>query len=87
MRTCVLNLGPQHPSTHGALRIMLEVEGEYLKKASPEIGFLHRGTEKLCEYREYPKILPYFDRLDSVSMMSQEHSYCIALEKLLNISR
>ena len=65
---------------------MLEVEGEYLKKASPEIGFLHRGTEKLCEYREYPKILPYFDRLDYVSTIAGEQAYSLITEKLMNIN-
>ena len=84
MQTCLLNLGPQHPSAHGVLRVLLEVEGEYVKKASPEIGYLHRGTEKLCEYREYPKILPYFDRFDYVSTIAGEQAYSLAIEKIIN---
>ena len=86
MQTCLLNLGPQHPSAHGVLRVILEVEGEYIKKASPEIGYLHRGTEKLCEYREYPKILPYFDRFDYVSTTAGEQAYSLAIEKIININ-
>ena len=86
MQTCLINLGPQHPSAHGVLRVILEVEGEYIKKASPEIGYLHRGTEKLCEYREYPKILPYFDRFDYVSTIAGEQAYSVSIEKLININ-
>jgi NADH dehydrogenase (ubiquinone) Fe-S protein 2 len=86
MTTCLLNLGPQHPSSHGVLRVIFEAEGEYIKKASPEIGFLHRGTEKLCEYKEYPKILPFFDRFDYVSTIAGEQAYSLIIEKLLNIN-
>ena len=86
MTTFVINLGPQHPSSHGVLRIVFENEGEYVKKASPEIGFLHRGTEKLCEYREYPKILPFFDRFDYVSTLAGEQAYSLTIEKIMNIN-
>ena len=79
-----LNFGPQHPSTHGVLRLILTLIGEIIIKADPHIGLLHRGTEKLIEYKNYVQALPYFDRLDYVSMMSQEHSYCLAIEKLFD---
>ena len=79
-----LNFGPQHPAAHGVLRLILELNGETVLKATPHIGLLHRGTEKLIEYKNYLQALPYFDRLDYVSMMSQEHSYCLAVEKLTN---
>jgi NADH dehydrogenase (ubiquinone) Fe-S protein 2 len=78
-----LNFGPQHPSAHGVLRLVLELDGEIVTKADPHIGLLHRGTEKLIEYKTYNQALPYFDRLDYVSMMSQEHGYTLAVEKLL----
>jgi NADH dehydrogenase (ubiquinone) Fe-S protein 2 len=78
-----LNFGPQHPSAHGVLRLILELDGEVVRKADPHIGLLHRGTEKLIEYKNYTQALPYFDRLDYVSMMSQEHTYVLAVEKLL----
>ncbi|MCX7337667.1 MAG: NADH-quinone oxidoreductase subunit D [Alphaproteobacteria bacterium] len=81
-----LNFGPQHPAAHGVLRLVLELEGEVIQRADPHIGFLHRGTEKLIEYKTYLQALPYFDRLDYVSPMSQEHAYVLAVEKLLNIS-
>jgi NADH dehydrogenase (ubiquinone) Fe-S protein 2 len=80
-----LNFGPQHPAAHGVLRLVLELNGEFVRKADPHIGLLHRGTEKLIEYKTYLQALPYFDRLDYVSMMSQEHAYCLAIEQLLNI--
>ncbi len=80
-----LNFGPQHPAAHGVLRLVLEMEGEIIKRADPHIGLLHRGTEKLLENRTYVQGLPYFDRLDYVSMMCQEHVWCLAIEKLLNI--
>src|SRR3978361_2291592 len=83
LKTFQLNFGPQHPSAHGVLRLILELNGEVVKKAIPHIGLLHRGTEKLIEYKTYLQALPYFDRLDYVSMMSQEHSYCLAVENLL----
>ena len=79
-----MNFGPQHPAAHGVLRLVLNLDGEVIKKADPHIGLLHRGTEKLIEYKTYLQALPYFDRLDYVSMMAQEHSYCLALEKILN---
>jgi NADH dehydrogenase (ubiquinone) Fe-S protein 2 len=79
-----LNFGPQHPAAHGVLRLVLEINGEFVERADPHIGLLHRGTEKLIEYRTYLQALPYFDRLDYVSMMAQEHSYCLAVESLLN---
>lgn len=79
-----LNFGPQHPAAHGVLRLVLEINGEFVERADPHIGLLHRGTEKLIEYRTYLQALPYFDRLDYVSMMAQEHSYCLAIESLLN---
>jgi NADH dehydrogenase (ubiquinone) Fe-S protein 2 len=81
-----LNFGPQHPAAHGVLRLVLDLLGEQITKAIPHIGLLHRGTEKLIETKNYLKALPYFDRLDYVSMMAQEHSYCLVLEKLLNLS-
>jgi len=80
-----MNFGPQHPAAHGVLRLVLELEGEVVKRADPHIGLLHRGTEKLIEYKTYLQALPYFDRLDYVSMMAQEHAYSLAVEKLLNI--
>ncbi len=80
-----LNFGPQHPSAHGVLRLVLELEGEVVTKADPHIGLLHRGTEKLIEHKTYIQALPYFDRLDYVSMMCQEHVWCLATEKLLGI--
>jgi len=78
-----MNFGPQHPAAHGVLRLVLELDGEVVIKADPHIGLLHRGTEKLIEHRNYLQALPYFDRLDYVSMMSQEHAYSLAVEKLL----
>lgn len=79
-----LNFGPQHPSAHGVLRLILTLRGEVVIKTDSHIGLLHRGTEKLIEFKTYLQALPYFDRLDYVSMMSQEHSYCLAVEKLTN---
>jgi NADH dehydrogenase (ubiquinone) Fe-S protein 2 len=81
-----LNFGPQHPSAHGVLRLSLDMRGEFVYKATPLVGLLHRGTEKLCEYKTYLQGLPYVDRLDYVSMMSQELGYSLAVEKLLNVS-
>jgi len=78
-----INFGPQHPSAHGVLRLILELDGEIVIKADPHIGLLHRGTEKLMEYKTFTQGLPYLDRLDYVSMMAQEHAYCLAVEKLL----
>ena len=82
----MLNFGPQHPASHGVLRLVLQLNGEVIERADSNIGFLHRATEKLIESRTYLKSLPYFDRLDYVSMMAQEHSFCLAVENLLNTS-
>ena len=84
IKNFTINFGPQHPAAHGVLRLILELKGEVVERAEPHIGLLHRGTEKLIEYKNYIQALPYFDRLDYVSMMSQEHSYCLAIEKLFN---
>lgn len=84
LKNFTINFGPQHPAAHGVLRLVLELKGEVVKRAEPHIGLLHRGTEKLIEYKTYIQALPYFDRLDYVSMMSQEYSYCLAIEKLTN---
>ena len=80
-----INFGPQHPAAHGVLRLVLELDGEVIQRADPHIGLLHRATEKLAETRTYIQSLPYMDRLDYVSMMSNEHAYCLAIEKLLGI--
>jgi NADH dehydrogenase (ubiquinone) Fe-S protein 2 len=85
IKTFNLNFGPQHPSAHGVLRLILELNGEVIKKADAHIGLLHRGTEKLIEHKTFMQALPYFDRLDYVSMMAQEHCFSLAVEKLLNI--
>lgn len=78
-----LNFGPQHPAAHGVLRMVLLMDGEVITQADTHIGLLHRGTEKLMENKKYILSLPYFDRLDYVSMLVQEHAYCLVLEKLL----
>jgi NADH dehydrogenase (ubiquinone) Fe-S protein 2 len=78
-----MNFGPQHPAAHGVLRLVLTLDGEIVKEAHPHVGLLHRGTEKLIEYKTYTQALPYFDRLDYVSMMAQEHAYSLTVEKLL----
>lgn len=83
IKNFVLNFGPQHPAAHGVLRLVLQLSGELIERADPHVGFLHRGTEKLIEKRTYLKSVPYFDRLDYVSMMTQEHAFCIAVESLL----
>ncbi|MCA4774118.1 NADH-quinone oxidoreductase subunit D [Wolbachia endosymbiont of Mansonella perstans] len=83
LKTMVLNFGPQHPAAHGVLRLVLEMDGEVIERADPHIGLLHRGTEKLIEHKTYLQALPYFDRLDYVSPMSQEHAYSLCVEKLL----
>ncbi|KZV89795.1 NADH dehydrogenase I, D subunit [Exidia glandulosa HHB12029] len=85
LRHFTVNFGPQHPAAHGVLRLILELNGEEILRADPHIGLLHRGTEKLIEYKTYTQALPYFDRLDYVSMMTNELSYSLAVEKLLNI--
>ena len=84
VKNFTINFGPQHPAAHGVLRLVLELKGEVVERADPHIGLLHRGTEKLIEYKNYVQALPYFDRLDYVSMMAQEHSYCLAIEKIFN---
>jgi NADH:ubiquinone oxidoreductase subunit D len=86
IKNFTINFGPQHPAAHGVLRLVLELNGEVVNRVDPHIGLLHRGTEKLIEHKTYLQSLPYFDRLDYVSMMSQEHAYCLAVEKLLNIA-
>jgi len=83
LRNFTMNFGPQHPAAHGVLRLVLELNGEVIFRADPHIGLLHRGTEKLIEYKNYLQALPYFDRLDYVSMMAQEHAYSLAVERLL----
>lgn len=85
LKNFTLNFGPQHPAAHGVLRLILELEGENVNRADPHIGLLHRGTEKLIEYKNYLQALPYFDRLDYVSMMAQEHTYSLAVETIANI--
>ena len=85
IKNYTLNFGPQHPSAHGVLRLVLELDGEVIQRADPHIGLLHRATEKLAESKTYIQSLPYMDRLDYVSMMSNEHAYCLAIERLLGI--
>jgi len=85
-KSFIINFGPQHPAAHGVLRLILDMEGEIIHNADPHIGLLHRGTEKLIEHKTYTQALPYFDRLDYVSMMNQEHTYSLAVEHLLNIN-
>ena len=80
-----INFGPQHPAAHGVLRMVLELDGEVVERVDPHIGLLHRGTEKLMEARPYQQTIPYFDRLDYVAPMNQEHAYCLALEKLMGV--
>ncbi len=84
-KTLNLNFGPQHPAAHGVLRLILELDGEVVEKADPHIGLLHRGTEKLIENKTYMQAVPYFDRLDYVAPMNQEHAFALAIEKILNI--
>ncbi len=84
-KTMNLNFGPQHPAAHGVLRLILELDGEIVEKIDPHIGLLHRGTEKLIEHKTYMQAVPYFDRLDYVAPMNQEHAFALAIEKLLNI--
>ena len=85
IKNYTLNFGPQHPAAHGVLRLVLELDGEVIQRADPHIGLLHRATEKLAETSTYIQSLPYMDRLDYVSMMSNEHAYCLAIEKLLGV--
>ncbi|MDB5939346.1 MAG: dehydrogenase subunit [Polaromonas sp.] len=85
IKNYTLNFGPQHPAAHGVLRLVLELDGEVIQRADPHIGLLHRATEKLAESKTYIQSLPYMDRLDYVSMMCNEHAYCLAIEKLLDV--
>ena len=85
IRNFNINFGPQHPAAHGVLRMVLELDGELVERCDPHIGLLHRGTEKLMESKTYLQNLPYFDRLDYVAPMNQEHAWCLAIEKLINI--
>ena len=85
INSTTLNFGPQHPAAHGVLRLVIELDGEVVERAEPHIGLLHRGTEKLIEYKTYLQAVPYFDRLDYVSPMCQEHAFALAVEKLLKI--
>jgi NADH-quinone oxidoreductase subunit D len=86
IRPYTMNFGPQHPAAHGVLRLVLELDGEVVERADPHIGLLHRGTEKLIEYKTYTQAIPYFDRLDYVAPMNQEHAFALAVEKLLGIT-
>src|SRR6266513_2448360 len=86
LRNFTINFGPQHPAAHGVLRLVLELDGEVVKRVDPHIGLLHRGTEKLIEHKTYLQAIPYFDRLDYVAPMNQEHAFCLAAEKLLGIA-
>ena len=85
IKNMTLNFGPQHPAAHGVLRLIMELDGEVIERCDPHIGLLHRGTEKLIEYKTYQQALPYFDRLDYVSPMAMEHAYVLAIEKLLGL--
>lgn len=85
LRNFTINFGPQHPAAHGVLRLVLELDGEVVERVDPHIGLLHRGTEKLIEAKTYTQVTPYFDRLDYVAPMNQEHAFCLAVEKLLGI--
>ena len=86
LKNMTLNFGPQHPAAHGVLRLVLEMDGEVVERTDPHIGLLHRGTEKLIEHKTYMQAIPYFDRLDYVSPMCQEHAFVLSAEKLLNIN-
>ena len=85
IRNFSINFGPQHPAAHGVLRLVLELDGEVVERVDPHIGLLHRGTEKLCEYKTYLQAMPYFDHLDYCAPMSQEHGFCLAAEKLIGL--
>ena len=85
IRNFTMNFGPQHPAAHGVMRMVLEMDGETIERADPHIGLLHRGTEKLIEYKTYLQAIPYFDRLDYVSPMCQEHAFALAVERLMGI--
>ena len=85
IKNMTLNFGPQHPAAHGVLRLVMELDGEVIERCDPHIGLLHRGTEKLIEYKTYQQAIPYFDRLDYVSPMAMEHAYVLAIEKLMGV--
>ena len=85
IRNYTMNFGPQHPAAHGVLRLILDLDGEIVTRVDPHIGLLHRGTEKLIEHKTYLQAIPYFDRLDYVAPMNQEHAFCLAIEKLLGL--
>ncbi len=85
LRNFTINFGPQHPAAHGVLRLVVELDGEIVERVDPHIGLLHRGTEKLIEHKTYTQAVPYFDRLDYVAPMNQEHAFCLAVEKLLQL--
>lgn len=85
IKPLTMNFGPQHPAAHGVLRLVLEMDGEVVERADPHIGLLHRGTEKLIEHKTYLQAVPYFDRLDYVAPMNQEHAYALAVEKMLGL--
>src|SRR5256714_14405443 len=86
LRNFTINFGPQHPAAHGVLRLVLELDGEVVERVDPHIGLLHRGTEKLIEHKTYMQAIGYFDRLDYVAPMNQEHAFCLAGEKLLGLA-
>jgi len=86
IKPMTVNFGPQHPAAHGVLRLVMEMDGEVVERLDPHIGLLHRGTEKLIEYKTYVQAIPYFDRLDYVAPMNQEHAFCLAIEKLLDVT-
>lgn len=85
LKNYTLNFGPQHPAAHGVLRLILKLIGEKVVSVVPHIGLLHRGTEKLIEYKTYIQSIPYMDRIDYVSMLSQEHAFCLAIERLAKL--
>src|SRR3990172_4072463 len=85
LRNFQINFGPKHPAAHGVLRLIMELDGEIVERVDPHIGLLHRGTEKLIEYKTYAQALPYFDRLDYCSPMCMEHSFVLAVEKLMGL--
>src|SRR5215470_19368110 len=85
LRNFTLNFGPQHPAAHGVLRMVLELDDEVVERVDPHIRLLHRGTEKLIEYKTYPQAIPYFDRLDYVAPINQKHAFCLAAERQLGI--
>ncbi|HET6620943.1 MAG TPA: NADH-quinone oxidoreductase subunit D, partial [Dongiaceae bacterium] len=85
IKPLTMNFGPQHPAAHGVLRMVMEMDGEVVRRIDPHIGLLHRGTEKLIEYKTYVQAIPYFDRLDYVSPMNQEHAFVLAVEKLMGL--